>query len=279
MLHGCREHSKALHHILPNGKVQALCWGGNLSSKKARAVRERSPDSKVIQVSEAINLLLKEGAGRTIKELLYLGWGRSMGSRFREKGVGGKQKQKNINKLTDALTRKATFLAFLIPRINTQGTVRTGLSGLGDHRETPWQCRGRTGVCLRGHRAQHSQITAHAPLDLPSLRSYVSCPLCPAVQSTWGDGPLPPKASCPTQSPAARCCAPSPTISCSPPLPKHPSVSSRRAGVKCLVLVVGATFRKGLNLRVVQPVPCLLISYLSLVLLLIPFWLNVVNEI
>lgn len=45
---------------------------------------ERASDSKVIQVSEAINLLLKEGAGRTIKELLYLGWGRSMGSRFRE---------------------------------------------------------------------------------------------------------------------------------------------------------------------------------------------------
>lgn len=39
------------------------------------------------------------------------------------------------------------------------------------------------------------------------------------------------------------------------------------------------TFRKGLNLCMVQPVPCLLIRYLSLVLLLIPFWLNVVNEI
>lgn len=27
VLHGCREHSKALHRILPNGKVQALCLG------------------------------------------------------------------------------------------------------------------------------------------------------------------------------------------------------------------------------------------------------------
>lgn len=56
---------------------------GNLSSEKPRSGVRGASDSKVIQVSDAINLLLKEGAGRAIKEPLYLGWGRSMGSHFR----------------------------------------------------------------------------------------------------------------------------------------------------------------------------------------------------
>lgn len=102
---------------------------------------------------------------------------------------------------------------------------------------------------------------------------------CPAVQSIEEIGSfLPQPAALPRVQPHSAL-PPDPHSAALPLLSKHPSISSRRAGVKCLVLVVGATFRKGLNLRVVQPVPCLLISYLSLVLLLIPFWLNVVNEI
>lgn len=69
--------------------AQAVFGEGNLSSEKHRgslggAGGGRASDSKVIQVSAVINLLLKEGAGRAIKEPLYLRRGRSMGSHFRE---------------------------------------------------------------------------------------------------------------------------------------------------------------------------------------------------
>lgn len=141
-------------------------------------------NSKVIQVPEVINLLLKEGAGRAIKGPLYLGWGRSMGSHFRE-GVGGKQKQKNKNnKLTDKLTRKATFLTFLIPRINTQGGMRTE-NVLRDH----WRELVQAGDCAAGtaqarerrageigKRMVKSKVDTH--LDLKPLCFSVSCSLC-----------------------------------------------------------------------------------------------------
>lgn len=46
---------------------------------------------------------------------------------------GQKNPENKNNKLIDKLTRKATFLTFLIPRINTQGGIRTGLAVLRHH--------------------------------------------------------------------------------------------------------------------------------------------------
>lgn len=46
---------------------------------------------------------------------------------------GQKTPENKNNKLIDKLTRKATFLTFLIPRINRQGGIRIGLAVLRHH--------------------------------------------------------------------------------------------------------------------------------------------------
>lgn len=108
--------------------------------------------------------------------------GQEHGKSFQRIRSWGQTKTKNKNnKLIDKLTRKATFLTFLIPKINTQGGMRTGLAVLRDHWERlglvqerdfvlvasvdgTAQARERCGKMCRGNRAEDGKIKGRRSL-------------------------------------------------------------------------------------------------------------------